>query len=257
MGRVTSTIIHILTGALVAGILSISLPFTYTQLHASSLFDEQSTNVSQQYLYSPALTTEEKSDDSQQTQPSNAPYTLTSQGVEDDVAALGYSLLSLRARSITIQASVGPIPKRCASDGQMVSSYAEGLAVRNIRYVSCDSGEQPLYDAYFNRSYNCTVTYNQKSVKKLAILAHELGHCLYHEYGQYGEFDAAYKALRSVEDISQDGLRELIADDFMICWHGQDTQWTGSANYYTKYNVSRPTADVCKAFNALVDHYLL
>ncbi len=184
------------------------------------------------------------------------PGYLTQDGVEADLQELGYELISLRARGISVQAHSGPIPKRCGSDGTTYST-SQGLAVRNVPYELCDDGQSPLFDEYFAQGYSCSVIYNQLSPKHLAILAHEIGHCFYHEYGQYGEFDTAYKKLRGAENISQPGVRELIADDFMICQHQIDTAWEGTANYYIRYSVNPPTPEICASYNQLVDQYLL
>ncbi len=186
----------------------------------------------------------------------NTPYSLTNIGVDQDLASIGISQAWLSARSINVIASNGAIPKRCFSDGSSGNATVQGLAIRSVTYKSCNNGEQPLYSAYHDTQYFCSVVYNKQSSKKHAILAHELGHCVYHAYGDYGEFDIEYKKLRNVYELDQTGIRELIADDYMICQYGLNTNWSGNANYYTRYNVASPSDEQCTAFNELVAAYL-
>jgi hypothetical protein len=191
-------------------------------------------------------------------QPAQTPYSLTYDGVISDLsrfASDGISQSSLRAQGIEVIAHNGLIPKRCAS-GPGGSTTTYGIAIKTAaRYPACPSGEKPLYDAYKPSGYDCVVIYNRYASNSQAILAHELGHCLYFQNAQYGAFDIAVKKIRPIGELSRSAFNEILADEFMLCRYGLDTAW-GAGSYHSRYGVAKPTGANCVELNALYTKYL-
>jgi len=184
------------------------------------------------------------------TQAASTPYSLTYAGVASDLRSIGYSQAALRSMGIEVIGHNGGIPKRCVS-GPNGSLYTQGIAIKTpYTYRTCPDGGSPLYDAYRPAGYSCSVIYNRSSSKRLAILAHEVAHCIYFKNGQYKIFDIQYKTVRSVSSLTRSQMNEIIADDIMICVNGLDTNW-GSGSYYVRYGVSRPTAAQCNEIRSL------
>ena len=184
------------------------------------------------------------------------PHTLTYAGVESDLSSLGYTLNGLRTQGIEIMAHEGRIPKRCVA-GPSGSSTTSGLAIKTQSiYPPCPDGGQPIFDAYRPEGYQCAVIYNRQSAKRMAILAHEIGHCLHFRHGQYRSFDIQFKQLRNVSHLTTGQLNEIIADDFMICRHSLDTNW-GASSYYNRYSVARPNDALCAQINNLITTHLI
>jgi len=185
---------------------------------------------------------------------------LTTKGVDADLESIGYNSTTLAAKSISVKAYSGPIPKHCLSNGTIPSESnivtVQGLAIRNVRYTPCEDGQQPLPDSYYSDGFECSVIYNSSSDKKLAILSHEIGHCMHRGTGSsQKDFDKQYMILRGITTIDKRALSELIADDFMICKHGLDTDWPELMNYYNEFGVSPPTTDFCAGYTSLADQY--
>ncbi len=205
----------------------------------------------------PAATTGQVLSTNTTTQPQETtPYSLTTDGVSADLQSIGYSLESLKAANIDVIASNGKIERRCAS-GSSGQKSVQGMALlTDTTYAVCPNGLSPVYDAYYAEGAECTVLYNNQSDKKLAILVHELAHCIHFAFGQYRVFDIEYRSVRpAVNNINTLQMAEVIADDFAICKHGLSTNW--NVTYYDRYNVSAPTNAQCSEINALIDSFLL
>ena len=184
------------------------------------------------------------------------PYSLNGDS-SAQLSDLGYSLPDLQADGIQVLGHSGAVPRRCAT-GSSGGLYAQGMAIlTDVTYTPCPNGQSPLYDAYRPAGYDCTVIYNSRSAKSTAVLAHEVAHCLHFTHGQYRAFDVKYRTIRPAASALDRGqMNEVIADDYMICKHSLDTNF-GASSYYTRYGVSRPTADQCKQINNIIDLYLL
>jgi hypothetical protein len=184
------------------------------------------------------------------------PYTFKNDTRDADLSVLGYSLAQLHSQSIHVIGHDGQIPRRCAT-GASGFTATDGMAIKTTAtYAPCPDGQSPLYEAYRPAEYKCVVLYNASSSKKRAILAHEIGHCLHFQYGEGLVFDVGYRKIRDVAGLTRPQVNEIIADDFMICHHGLDTNW-GRYSYYARYNMSRPTATQCTQINQLINTYLI
>ncbi len=204
----------------------------------------------------PAVSTSTVVASSTSTSTPSTPYSLTYSGVDSDLSFLGYSLSSLRSQGIEVMGHNGAIPKRCSS-GQTGSTYTSGIAIKTAAtYTPCADGGQPIYEAYRPAGYSCVVIYNRQSPVSRAILAHEIGHCLHFTYGQYRSFDIDYKQIRDTSGYNRSQVNELVAEDFMICYHGLDTNY-GAGSYYARYGAARPTSLQCAQINAIVSEHLI
>ena len=57
-----------------------------------------------------------------------------------------------------------------------------------------------------------------------------------------------------LQDASTLKVREIFADDYMLCIHNADTAW-GSGSYHNHFSVDKPSAAVCSKLSSLVDKY--
>ncbi len=185
----------------------------------------------------------------------SSPVNLTTNGVDQDLAALGFNSASLKNQKIAVIASKGAASRRCKT-GTSGKQQVQGMAIRhNVTYKACPNGQSPIYDEYYAKDANCTVIYNQNSPKKQAILAHELAHCLHFEKGQYKAFDIEYRKVRpQVNKLNNSQMAEIIADDIAQCSYGLSTNW--NVSYYKSYGVSAPTTDQCTSIDELKSKYL-
>lgn len=188
--------------------------------------------------------------------PTAGPNPLVSDGVTNDLLALGLDKKTLQDQGIGVQASLGPIVRRCAS-GSSGKKYVEGMALRTgASYTPCPNGESPVYDAYYIPGTQCSVIYNQKHSKKIAILAHEVAHCLHIMNGEFRAFDINYRKIRpQVNELDHVGTLEIVADDIAHCHFKESTDW--SVGYYDHYAVSPPTTSQCRQINEITEIYLL
>ncbi len=183
------------------------------------------------------------------------PYSLNSDA-STQLADLGYVLPTLQSEGIQVIGHSGAVPRRCAT-GTSGGLYAQGMAIRTeATYPTCPDGGPPLYDAYRPAGYSCTIIYNSRSSKSSAILAHEIGHCLHFTNGEYRVFDVNYRIIRpDASKLSRSKMNEIVADDFMICKQGLDTNF-GASSYYSRYGIDRPTTTQCSEINSIITTYL-
>lgn len=173
------------------------------------------------------------------------------------LSQLGYNANSLWSSGIKIVSYNGLVAKNCALGSSL---YISGMAVKPVTYQSCPNGQQVVPESYKTPG-KCTVHYDASknwggtaTGNSKAVLAHELSHCLHFIYGEYGGFDTEYDTIRGTAGFGQASMREIMADDFMICRHGVDTSW-GGGSYYNSYGVSYPSASTCAQLNSLFNRY--
>lgn len=184
-------------------------------------------------------------------------YSATDTTTASYLSQLGYSPETLWSAGIKIVGYQGLVKKNCVAGSSLEIS---GMAVKPVAYTTCPSGEEVIPQSY-KTTGKCTVHYDASKNysgtsygNSKAVLAHELSHCLHFIYGEYGQFDIDYKVLRGLENPGQTELREVMADDFMICRHGLDTSW-GAYSYYNQYSVDYPSAGLCSDLNELFNRY--
>lgn len=166
------------------------------------------------------------------------------------LSQMGYSAATLWSAGVKIVEYQGLVPKNCAAGS---SSAIAGMAVKPVVYAKCPNGQEVI-PASYKTTGKCTVHYDASKGNSKAILAHELSHCLHFIYAEYGVFDGEYKNIRGIASFGQARMREIMADDFMICRHGVDTGW-GSGSYYNQYGVSYPSAQLCATLNGIFNRY--
>ncbi len=173
---------------------------------------------------------------------------------------LGYNLNDLWRSGISLVAHDDLVAKNCGGASRL--SGVSGLAVKpNTIYPTCPNG-QSIIPINYRTAYMCTVHFSEKSYllnrqqagNSTAVVAHEIGHCLYFIYGESEDFRQHYSRLRPSIASDDHAIREVMADDFMICRHNSDTKW-GSRSYYAKYEVDYPSPQDCTVFNSLFDLY--
>lgn len=243
--------------SLALGFASVAIPSILTSIDWSSYSTVQTTAKTSVLA---ATSTSPRVDAPDTT--GNTPDPFTASNFNTDAQAqlsqLGYSLADLQRAGISVASYSGAVPRKC-STGMSASNYTEGMAIRTkALYVPCKDGQSPLHQEYIPADYDCAVTYNSSSRYSLAVLAHEVGHCLHFMYGEYGEFDTKYSVIRgeSVAILGRNQLNEIIADDFMICRHGLDTDF-GSGSYFSRFGVTYPTTQQCSDINAIITEYLI
>lgn len=176
------------------------------------------------------------------------------------LSRLGYSLENMWNAGVAFVLTGGSVPLNCNITG---ASYRGGLAVKpKAFYPNCPDGRNSVLDIYRTEG-KCTVVFDwtkhmrgvSSSGNSTAILAHEIGHCLHFIYGQQQGVDAQFKQIRP-ELAAQSGsvIEEVLADDFMICRHGVDTNW-GTYSYYARFGVTRPNVAQCAQLNSLFDKW--
>lgn len=166
------------------------------------------------------------------------------------LSQMGYNAATLWSAGVKIVGYPNLVPKNCAAGS---SAAISGMAVKPVAYAKCPNGQEVI-PANYKTTGKCTVHYQSNAGNSKAILAHEVSHCLHFIYGEYGSFDVEFKAARGIGGFGQVQMREVMADDFMICRHGVDTGW-GAGSYYNQYGVAYPSAELCATLNGIFNRY--
>lgn len=186
---------------------------------------------------------------------------ITDSATRTMLSRLGYSEQRLWQAGIKIVSYSGNVPKHCPSTSGRPS--VSGLAIKPFSfYPSCPDGNPVIPDSYKTPG-KCTVHFNSSNSglgmtsynNSTAVLAHEISHCLHFIYGENSGINQDYVRIRqSAANLSTTGLREVFADDFMICRHGANTAY-GAGSYYSQFGQIYPSSSYCVDLNQLYAAY--
>lgn len=175
-------------------------------------------------------------------------------------SALEYDVERLWQIGIELNPHNSRVKKNCT--GSSGNEFVSGLAIQaGVRYETCHNGLPIIPDSY-QRANKCVVHFDASVEAQaasqgntIAVLGHEIAHCLYFVYGEENGIDDDYLAIRpEAARLGTHERSEVFADDFIRCEHGLNTNW-GTHSYYAQFDVSAPTTRQCVALNTLYDAY--